>query len=395
MQDLLEKFLNGLETIIPKEETITKLKNSKNLKIKWGADPSAPDLHLGHMVVLNKLRLLQEMGHTVIFLIGDFTAMIGDPTGRSETRKPLSKETILKNSQTYQDQVFKILLKEKTQVVYNSDWLTKLPINELINLTSKYTVARMLERDDFEKRFAGQTPISIHEFLYPLFQGYDSVVLENDLEIGGSDQTFNMLLGRHLQEQYQKKPQSIITLPILEGLDGVRKMSKSFGNHIGIMEDEYQIFGKLMSIPDNLILRYYRLLTNFDHDQLCQLELKFQNNVNPKILKEDLAYFLVSKLHSESAAAKAKENFKKVFSEKKDPENMPMINLPSKENTRLDQLILENKILTSKKEFQRLIKDGAVSINNQKITDIFFELTPKKEQILKIGKLKFFKIIST
>jgi len=390
---LIEKFLAGVETIIPKEETIARLLSGKELKIKWGADPSAPDLHLGHLVVLNKLRLLQEMGHTVVFLIGDFTAMIGDPTGRSETRKPLSRETILQNSQTYQDQVFKILLKDKTEVVYNSSWLSQLSVNELISLTSKSTVARMLERDDFKKRFCSQIPISIHEFLYPLFQAYDSVVLENDLEIGGSDQTFNMLLGRNLQEQYQKKPQSVVTLPILEGLDGVRKMSKSFGNHIGIMEDEYQIFGKVMSIPDNLILRYYTLLTDLSIDQLREIQTKLTNNVNPKFLKEDLACLLVSKLHSNEAAERVKENFRKVFSEKKDPENITVINLTINADLRLDHLVLEHHLLNSRKEFQRLVKEGAISLDHEKITDIFFELAPKEEQILKIGKLKFFRIL--
>ncbi len=389
---LLQKFLTGIDTILPKEETIKMLSSGKTLHIKWGADPSAPDLHLGHMVILNKLRLLQEMGHTVIFLIGDFTARIGDPTGRSETRKPLSQENIMKNSQTYQDQVFKILLKEKTLVKYNSEWLDKMSVSELIQLAGKTTIARMLERNDFSKRFKENSSISLHEFLYPLFQGFDSVVLKDDIEVGGTDQTFNLLLGRQLQEQYEQKPQSVITFPILEGLDGVRKMSKSYNNHIGIMEDPSQIFGKIMSIPDNLIMRYFTLLTDLPVEELKEKEDKLKNNFNPKFLKEELGYLLVTKLYSDVEADKAKVNFQKIFSEKQLPDTMKEIKV-NQDKIRLADLIINNQILPSKKEFQRLVQQGAIYLDQEKVTDVFLEFTPQSGQVLKVGKLRFYKLV--
>jgi tyrosyl-tRNA synthetase len=386
----INDFSRGLEEVIP-EIFIETLKTNKKLKIKFGADPSAPDLHLGHLVVLNKLKMLQSMGHEIIFLIGDFTALIGDPTGKSETRKSLTTEQVKLNSNTYQDQIFKILDKNKTKVVFNSDWLSKLSSSELIMLSAKYTVARMLEREDFQNRFKNQKPISIHEFLYPLLQGYDSVHLNNDIEIGGTDQKFNMLMGRHLQKEFGKKQQAIITLPILEGLDGIKKMSKSLGNHIGLLEDPNNMFGKIMSIPDKLIFKYYSLLTDISETSLEEIKTDLKSGKNPKLIKEDLGVFIVTKLHNATAAEAAKANFNKVFSNKENPDEMPAIKL--KEPVRIDQFLFENKILQSKKEAVRMVKQGAVSLDGEKITDPFLNLLPlETEKVLKVGKRKFYRI---
>ena len=391
----IQKFMAGLEEAIPEVMVKDLLQSKKNLRIKFGADPSAPDLHLGHMVILNKLRLLQDMGHTVLFLIGDFTAMIGDPTGKSETRKPLNKEQIQENALTYQKQVFKILEPNKTEIVYNSTWLESLSSTDMLKLMAHHTVARMLERDDFEKRFKSGSAIGLHEFLYPLLQGYDSVVLENDLEIGGTDQKFNLLMGRHLQKEYGKKQQAIVTLPILEGINGVQKMSKSLGNHIGIMEDEHQIYGKLMSIPDSLIYSYYKLLANLDVDELTAIQQELDlPETNPKFLKEKLAVLLVTKLHSEAAAKAAQERFKTVFSKKLIPDDMPEISVPSDASIRLDMVISEHVPALSKNEIRRLMGQGGVFLDEEKITDIFFSFSPRDGQVLKVGKRLFFKIIT-
>lgn len=391
----IQKFMAGLEEAIPEVMVKDLLQSKKNLRIKFGADPSAPDLHLGHMVILNKLRLLQDMGHTVLFLIGDFTAMIGDPTGKSETRKPLNKEQIQENALTYQKQVFKILEPNKTEIVYNSTWLESLSSTDMLKLMAHHTVARMLERDDFEKRFKSGSAIGIHEFLYPLLQGYDSVVLENDLEIGGTDQKFNLLMGRHLQKEYGKKQQAIVTLPILEGINGVQKMSKSLGNHIGIMEDEHQIYGKLMSIPDSLIYSYYKLLANLDAIELTAIQQELDlPETNPKFLKEKLAVLLVTKLHSEAAAKAAQERFKTVFSKKLIPDDMPEISVPSDASIRLDMVISEHVPALSKNEIRRLMGQGGVFLDEEKITDIFFSFSPRDGQVLKVGKRLFFKIIT-
>lgn len=391
----IQKFMAGLEEAIPEVMVKDLLQSKKNLRIKFGADPSAPDLHLGHMVILNKLRLLQDMGHTVLFLIGDFTAMIGDPTGKSETRKPLNKEQIQENALTYQKQVFKILEPNKTEIVYNSTWLESLSSTDMLKLMAHHTVARMLERDDFEKRFKSGSAIGIHEFLYPLLQGYDSVVLENDLEIGGTDQKFNLLMGRHLQKEYGKKQQAIVTLPILEGINGVQKMSKSLGNHIGIMENEHQIYGKLMSIPDSLIYSYYKLLANLDAIELTAIQQELDlPETNPKFLKEKLAVLLVTKLHSEAAAKAAQERFKTVFSKKLIPDDMPEISVPSDASIRLDMVISEHVPALSKNEIRRLMGQGGVFLDEEKITDIFFSFSPRDGQVLKVGKRLFFKIIT-
>ena len=364
MSDLFERFMSGVDTIIPETETLAALQ-SQSLRIKFGADPSAPDLHLGHAVILTKLRLLQDMGHTVIFLIGDFTAMIGDPTGKSQTRKPLTKEQVVENAESYKAQVFKFLDPDKTEVVYNSEWLSKLSAVDVVKLSSSYTVARMLERDDFSKRYASGTPISVHEFLYPLFQGYDSVALKSDVEVGGTDQTFNLLMGRHLQQQENMSAQSIVTFPILEGLDGVQKMSKSLGNHIAVLDEPNNMFGKVMSIPDTLITRYFQLLSLVSPSELAQIESDLASGVNPRDVKRDLGKRIVAKLHSDDAAEQAIQHFDTVFAKRDIPDDIPVLNVAA-DAIFLADFLLEHGLAPSKKEARRLIAQGAVSINQEK-----------------------------
>ena len=394
MTHTFEAFKRGLEGVIP-EDALGKIQSAtKPLKVKFGADPSAPDLHLGHCVVLRKLRLLQDMGHTVQFVVGDFTAMIGDPTGKSETRKPLDEATVAANAKTYQEQIFKVLDKSKTEVVFNSDWLSKLSGKEMIQLSAQYTVARMLERDDFTKRFKSNQSISIHEFLYPLLQGYDSVVLESDIELGGTDQTFNLLMGRHLQREYGVgKEQSILTVPILEGVDGVQKMSKSLNNHIGILDTPKDIYGKTMSIPDSMIVRYYSLLTDKPDEELKALEANIASgDVNPRNVKSDLAKDLVCMFYTQDEAVGAEEEFKRIFAQGKVPDDMPEVILG--DETHLLSLIVEQGLCASKKEGQRLIQQGAVSLDNEKVPDFKFSFTPSGEQVIKVGKRKFLKVIA-
>lgn len=387
---LFETFQQGIEEIIP-ESAIEKIKSAdKPLRIKFGADPSAPDLHVGHVVVLNKLRLLQEMGHHVVFIIGDFTAMIGDPTGKSKTRPPLTRDQVKLNAQSYQDQVFKVLIKEQTTVVFNSQWLDRLSAADMISLAARYNVARMLERDDFNKRYKQNQSISIHEFLYPLLQGYDSVELENDIEMGGTDQKFNLLVGRHLQKEFGKKEQSIITVPILEGLDGVQKMSKSLNNHIGIMDAPKDIYGKAMSIPDDLIIRYFKLATRCSSSEINQYEQALLSGENPRNIKDILAQRLVEMFYSKSEAQAESEAFKNVFSKGENPEDMP--ELPYSSGDLLADLILKAKALPSKKECRRMMQQGAVSIDGEKIEDPFFVLDKNTGEVLKIGKRKFFRL---
>lgn len=386
-----ETFTQGIDSIIP--DTGTDALKKGGLSIKFGADPSAPDLHLGHMVVLNKLRLLQDLGHHVHFLIGDFTAMIGDPTGKSETRKPITREQVKANATTYQEQVFKILDPEKTTVVFNSTWLDTLTASDFLALSGKYTVARMLERDDFHKRFYGNQSISIHEFLYPLLQGYDSVALESDVEIGGTDQTFNLLMGRHLQKEYGvKKQQTIITVPILEGLDGVQKMSKSLNNHIGIMDEPNDMFGKIMSIPDTLILRYFMLLTSASPHDIEVMKADMESGTNPREYKIRLAKTIITRLHSSDDAASAEAHFVTVFSQRNTPDEMPEITVTLNASLHILSFIAEQKIITSKKEISRLIQQGAVTIDGDLVPDIKYEFIPTSEHVLKIGKRKFFRL---
>jgi tyrosyl-tRNA synthetase len=385
----MSNLLQGVDKIIPEEGSLSRLQGTP-LNIKFGADPSAPDLHLGHMVILNKLRQLQDAGHRVQFLIGDFTAMIGDPTGKSTTRPVLTKSDVIENAASYQAQVFKILDPEKTDVVFNSTWLDKLSAADTISLAAKSTVARMLERDDFSKRYKANTPISIHEFLYPLFQGFDSVELKSDVEIGGTDQTFNLLMGRQLQKEANIPEQMVITMPLLEGLDGIKKMSKSLGNHIGLTESPKEIFGKTMSIPDTLIIRYFTLLSNFPPEEIAQMETQMAAGSNPRDFKITLAKTLVSRLHSPKSAQLAHQEFLEIFSNKGRPDEIPDLILPSTSIAIVD-LIATHNLLSSKKEARRMVEQGAVSINDAKIDNPNTVITPKTNEILKIGKRSFYK----
>jgi len=378
---IITELRKGTAEIISEDELKQKLKTGKPLTVKFGADPSAPDLHLGHTVVLRKLKLLQDMGHQIVFLIGDFTAQIGDPTGKSETRKQLTSKEVQQNAKTYQQQIFKILDPEKTRIVFNSEWINKLTPAEMVKLTAQHTVARMLERDDFKKRYQANQPISIHEFMYPLLQGYDSVVLKADIELGGTDQKFNLLVGRQLQENDGQKPQALIMMPILEGTDGVNKMSKSLGNHIGLTEDPIEMFGKIMSIPDKVMPQYFKLLTDLD----------FNKDEHPRDAKIKLATEIITIYHDQTAAQNAANEFTKVFSNKGIPDEMPEITITDSKIT-IVELISMAKLTDSNGETKRLIKQNAISLDGDIITDISFQVTISKEMILKVGKRRFARI---
>lgn len=387
----LERQLNvigrGIAEIVPAEELRAKLVQSltlhKPLRIKLGVDPTTTDIHLGHTVVLEKLRDFQELGHQVIFLIGDFTAQIGDPSGRSETRKPLTKEEVAKNSKTYYDQVLKILVPSKTQIVFNSQWCEQLKIQDVIKLCAQMTVARMLERDDFEKRHGSGQSISIHEFLYPIMQAYDSVQLRADVEIGGTDQKFNCLLGRDYQRAAGQDPQVVITMPILEGTDGVQKMSKSLGNYIGITDPPKELFGKVMSISDKLMYRFYELLTREN--------LKEIKEIHPKEAKVQLAKKLVERFHSSDAAEEAAAEFETVFSKKQLPTDIPVSVIKGKQIS-LTKVMAEEALVTSLSEARRLIVQGGVTVDGQKIEDTAHVIEGPEERLLKVGKRKFLRL---
>jgi tyrosyl-tRNA synthetase len=393
----LEIIKRGTFEIIQERELLQKLEKSsrenKPLKIKAGFDPTAPDIHIGHTVLIEKLRQFQELGHEVIFLIGDFTGMIGDPTGKSETRKPLTKEEVLKNAETYKEQVFKILDPEKTKVTFNSEWLESLTAIELIKLQAKQTVARMLEREDFKQRFHNQTPIGIHEFIYPLLQGYDSVALHADVELGGTDQRFNLLMGRELQKEYAQEPQAVVILPLLEGLDGVKKMSKSLGNYIGISEQPKDIYGKTLSISDELMIRYFELLSHINVDELNTLKAGLQSGAfHPKKAKEDLAMELVERYWGKEAAIHAREEFDKVFKDKGLPDDIPVFDLAwDEEKIWLPKIMKSCGITASTGEAMRLIKQGAVTVNNEKVDSPDTKFI-KGNYLIKAGKRKFVKI---
>jgi tyrosyl-tRNA synthetase len=395
LEKQLEIIKRGTAEIIGEEGLIEKLKKKDTLFVKAGFDPTAPDLHLGHTVLLWKLRDFQELGHKVYFLIGDFTAMIGDPTGKSETRPPLTKEEVLENAKTYAEQVFKILDPEKTIVVFNSEWLSEMTAADLIKLTSKYTVARMLERDDFEKRFKEGRAIHIHEFIYPLLQGYDSVVLKADVELGGTDQKFNLLVGRHLQREFGQEEQVCIMMPILEGLDGVQKMSKSLGNYIGILEPPEEQFGKVMRISDELMWRYYRLVTRVPEEEINEMErLVKEGKFHPMEAKKKLAEIIVKTFHGEEAAKRAREHFERVFSKRELPEEIPepTISIP-KSPIWLPRLLKEAGLTKSTSEARRLIKGGGVKVNGEKVVDENLEIDVLSgEFILQVGKRRFAKI---
>ncbi|MDA8340380.1 MAG: tyrosine--tRNA ligase [Nitrospiraceae bacterium] len=395
----LETIKRGTVEILLEKELLHKLeksfKENRPLKIKAGFDPTAPDIHLGHTVLLEKMRQFQELGHEIIFLIGDFTGMIGDPTGKSETRKPLTKEEVLKNAETYKEQVFKILDPQKTQIRFNSEWFEKMSAMEIVKLGAMQTVARMLEREDFKKRFTGQKEITILEFYYPLFQAYDSVYLKSDIELGGTDQRFNLLMGRQMQETMGMEKQVVIMMPLLEGTDGVQKMSKSLGNYIGISEPPKDMYGKLMSISDELMIKYYELLSHISIEEFNSLKDGLKSGaVHPKKAKENLAMEIVERYCGRDAALHAKEEFDRIFKEKGMPEEIPVFELQWKEEDMwLPKIMKLSEMTASSSLAVSLIKQGAVSIDNEKVTDPDKKL-PKGSYLIKAGKRKFLKIVS-
>ena len=390
-QEILDKIKKNTVDFVSEEELLKKLSSKKSLKIKLGADPTAPDLHLGHAVVLEKLKDFQDLGHEIIFVIGDFTALIGDPSGRSKVRKALSKAEIEQNAKTYVSQVSKILDVSKIQIRYNSEWLSKIDLSELIKIMSNFTIARIIERDDFSKRYKQNTPIYMHEFLYPLLQAYDSVAIGADVELGGTDQKFNLLLGREMQTLFSQEEQVIITLPLLVGTDGSLKMSKSYGNYIGITEDPITMYGKVMSIPDNLILDYFKLVLCYDDNKLSVISesLKIEN---PMKLKMKLAKEIVTKYHSEEDSQKAEEMFTKVHREHSLPTELEEYIYKGPLQIKAFELINVLNLSPSKSEAKRMILQGGLEVNGEKITDPFFTLNVKNDMIIKLGKRKFVKI---
>ena len=391
--DVLEELLRGVDEILVKQELIKKLEEGRPLRVKAGFDPTAPDLHLGHTVLINKLKQFQDLGHEVLFLIGDFTGMIGDPTGKNVTRKPLTQEQVLENAKTYQEQVFKILDPDKTTVMFNSTWMSAMSPAELIQLAAKHTVARMLERDDFSKRFKGGQPIAIHEFLYPLIQGYDSVAMRADVELGGTDQKFNLLVGRQLQEVYGQKPQVVITMPILEGLDGVQKMSKSLNNYIGIADAADDMFGKIMSISDELMWRYFELLSFRPMADIKQWKLECEQGANPRNYKVKLAQEIIERFHDEQAAIKALESFEARFQRGALPDEIDEITLKIEgENYSIANILKDAGLTGSTSEAIRLINQGAVKIDGEKVSDTKLLIDSGAEHIYQVGKRKFAKV---
>ena len=386
----------GTLDIINEEELIKKLektiKENKPLKIKLGLDPSAPDIHLGHTVVLRKLKQLQDLGHEIIIIIGDFTGKIGDPTGKSRMRKFLSDEEVLQNAKTYEEQVFKILDKEKTTIKFNSEWLSKLTFGDVLKLTASTTVARMLEREDFKLRFENQRPIYLNEFFYPLMQAFDSTAIEADIEFGGTDQRFNLLSGRNLQKEIGEEPQIVIMMPLIEGLDGKNKMSKTLGNYIGIYESAKSKYQKVMEIPDELIVKYYTLLTDVDDEKIKEVEAKLKDeSVNPRDIKMDLAREIVSLYHTEEEVEQAEERFKMIFQMGQKPKDIDTVNV-SKEDFDLISTVVDKGLVSSKSEFRRLLLQGGIKINDKKIT-MEKDLPKEGEIVVQVGKKKFMKII--
>jgi tyrosyl-tRNA synthetase len=377
----------GAVEVISQPELAEKLKLGRPLRIKLGMDPTAPDLHLGHSIQLKKLRDFQRDGHTVIFLVGDFTAMIGDPTGRSETRKPLSRAEISANAETYRGQAFKILDPERTEVRFNSEWMDDLGVRRLIELAAKISVGRLLERDDFEKRLADQEPLFLHELLYPLIQGYDSVALEADIEIGGTDQKFNMLVGRELQRGFAQSPQVVMTMPLMEGLDGVRKMSKSLGNFVGIVEKPDEMFGKLMSVSDPLMMRYYQLLTEVTADEMAGIK---SGKVHPMDAKKQLASMLVKEYHGDAAADAALEYFESKHQRKEIPASVPVYRIA--EDLWICELMKQLNFAPSTSEARRLLSQGAVRVDGHTIKDINFRFVPGEHKVLEVGKRRVARI---
>jgi tyrosyl-tRNA synthetase len=397
MTDVSQAFAElkrGAEEILVEEELLEKLKTGKPLKIKAGFDPTAPDLHLGHTVLINKLRQFQLQGHEVIFLIGDFTGMIGDPTGKNVTRKPLTKEDVLANAETYKEQVFKILDPAKTTVAFNSTWMEKMGAAGMLKLASRQTVARMMERDDFKKRYAGGQAIAIHEFMYPLVQGWDSVALESDVELGGTDQKFNLLMGRELQKSEGQRPQTVLMMPLLEGLDGVQKMSKSLGNYIGITDSPSDMFGKIMSISDVLMWRYYELLSFKPIEEIEAYKTDIENGKNPRDVKIDLAKELIARFHDEAAAQAAHEEFINRFQKGAMPDEMPELELtPESNEIAIANLLKEAGLVASTSDAYRMIKQGAAKIDGEKITDRNLVIASGSSAVYQVGKRKFARVV--
>jgi tyrosyl-tRNA synthetase len=406
-KEQLDIIKRGAVEVIVEQDLLKKLARSvmtgKPLRIKAGFDPTAPDIHIGHTVLLNKMHQFQELGHEVIFLIGDFTGMIGDPTGKSETRKHLSREEVLENAKTYQQQIYKVLDPDRTTIAFNSEWMSKMTAQDMIQLAAKHTVARMLEREDFKKRYQSEQPISIHEFLYPLIQGYDSVALKADVELGGTDQKFNLLVGRELQKEYGQEPQCIVMMPLLEGLDGVNKMSKSLGNYIGINEPAKEIFGKIMSVSDVLMLRYYELASSISLEDLERIKADIASGaLHPMEAKKRLAAELADRFCGEGEGTKARAEFEKVFSKKNLPDDIPVVEVTwDGEKMKLVKVMTASATASSNSEARRLIQQGGVEVNQQKISDVDYELPASAstvasgvtEYVLRVGKKRFVKVV--
>ncbi|MGX5914961.1 tyrosine--tRNA ligase [Aliidiomarina sp. Khilg15.8] len=386
-------LLRGVDEVLLSDELESKLASGKVLTVKAGFDPTAPDLHFGHTVLINKLKIFQDMGHKVVFLIGDFTGMIGDPTGKNVTRQPLSREDVVANAETYKSQVFKILDPEKTEVRFNSEWMNSLGADGLIKLAARQTVARMLERDDFKKRYQGGQPIAIHEFLYPLIQGWDSVELKADVEMGGTDQRFNLLMGRELQKENGQKPQTVITVPLLEGLDGVQKMSKSLGNYIGITDAPNDMFGKIMSVSDDLMWRYFELLSFRPIDEIEALRARVAEGANPRDIKIELAKELIARFHDEAAAVSAEQDFVQRFQKNAIPDDIPEVELQLDDaQLGIASVLKEAGLVVSTSEGMRMIKQGAVKIDGDKASDNKMRCERGSEAVYQVGKRRFARI---
>ncbi len=400
IEETIKIMLKGAADYTDKEEIAEKLKKAfaenRPLNVKLGLDPSAPDIHLGHAVVLRKMRQLQDLGHQIIIIIGDFTGMIGDPTGKSKTRKALTKEQVEENAKTYEKQIFRILDPQKTIVRFNSEWLGAMNFRDVIGLCSKCTVARILERDDFQNRYQKKQPIAVHEFFYPLMQAYDSVAIRADIELGGTDQTFNILMGRNIQKDYGQEPQLTLFMPLLEGIDGVEKMSKSLGNYIGVDEEPAVMYEKVMKIPDEMIIKYYDLCTDIHPDEVAKIKVRLAKGENPRDIKMELAFEITRLYHGEEEAVKAQEHFKTAFQKGQAPEGTPELSLTRKEGMDDGFLLLDTLAATgkfkSKSELRRLFTQGAVKVNEEKVTDPLSLKTLPEETLVQIGKGTFYKI---
>lgn len=392
-QEALKEITRGAVEVIVEEELLVRLSEKKPLRIKLGFDPTAPDIHLGHTIVLNKLRQLQVLGHEIIFLIGDFTGMIGDPTGKNITRKPLTREEVMENTKTYETQAFRILDSEKTQVTFNSNWMKNLKTDDLIRVASTYTVAQMLERDHFNKRYAAQQPIAIHEFLYPLLQGYDSVVLRADIELGGTDQKFNLLVGRELQKRFDQPPQCILTMPLLEGLDGVQKMSKSLNNYIGITDPPEEMFGKIMSISDDLMWRYYELLSFRPMQEINRWHREVVKGKNPRDVKVLLSEELVTRFHGKKAAKAAQQHFIDRFKNRKLPTDLKEIEILSENDfLGISYILQRSGLVSTTSEARRMISQGAVRIDGERVEDVRLTIPSGESHLYQVGKRRFAKV---